>query len=550
MRISDVSRYSSRLIILSSLLTVPFLRMLVQEDYGFIYVEVAAALLLIVSVAGILAAVARVPLAFHVLVVGLTVLLSANAVQFDFLPSVRLRWAIIAIVLLVAIAMLVLKEHFYRIFLVFVLGSFIGDIGKAVVERWRMPKITKVSAGRNFPHVIHLILDEMIGLAAMPPECGECIEAGATLRQVLERGYFQIYPYAFSNYRSTRDSIPSILNGRILKRNGEFLRDDELRPFLRQNRYFDAYLRKKYAVRVYQSDYIVFSSPEYPSVRGRTYRINSLKALHSVGLRWPARMRQLFVIYLQSDHFWRGVWERALPPRLHPERLRVGPLALQDIWPDQVLHDYRSATQSTLFFIHLLTPHFPYVYRSDGSSRDHNDWNSHQYLEFTDDQTDEYRRRYRLYGEQAKFAASQVGAFLEELKATGLYDSTTVIIHGDHGSRLRLLKSSERQQRRKLRYSPGPCPPDDRYDYVGEPDHRDVLNRFATLLAIKPQGADSPRVVTEPGSVLYFLQREFKFGVKPEPSEDLNSVYLFNADGSPRAIKTMSAAVASAGAFQ
>jgi hypothetical protein len=78
-----------------------------------------------------------------------------------------------------------------------------------------------------------------------------------------------------------------------------------------------------------------------------------------------------------------------------------------------------------------------------------------------------------------------------------------------------------------------------RYDYTREPDARDLLNRFSTLLAIKPAGATKPEIVNERGSVLFFLLRAFHYGPQTNSVDDMNAAYLFDPDGSPRAIKTI-----------
>jgi arylsulfatase A-like enzyme len=141
-----------------------------------------------------------------------------------------------------------------------------------------------------------------------------------------------------------------------------------------------------------------------------------------------------------------------------------------------------------------------------------------------------------LYGEQVQFLAGQIDKFLEGLKETGLYDTTTIIIHGDHGSRLRLLKSSSEQLERLKKETVG-FSWLNRYDYEeGEPEFRDLLNRFATLLAIKLPGSHSSQIVTEPGSALYFLERALGQWSASKRYDAVNSVYLFNVDGSPRGI--------------
>jgi hypothetical protein len=534
--VTDVARFRVRFTILFFLLMVPFFRMLIQHHYGFFHVEVFVAVLMTGALAATLAAVARNHNAFRMLVVACVVLLSVNTLQVNFMPEVRSRWITLGVTALVSLGMFVLRDKFYRILLIFVFGSCLGDIANAVAEYTRTREVNARTQAGKYDHVVHIILDEMAGLRAVPPECGECVRAAETLKQTLERGNFRIFPYAFSNYQGTRDSIPSILNGRLLNRTEEYLPDGEsaARPFLRKNQYFETFLARNYKVRTYQSDFLRFDAPEYASVRSYTYNANSLKAFRAIPGPWSLRLRQLFAIYVQSDQLWWMISTRLLPSSLQLERIDVGPLAAQDVWPQRLLQDVRAADQNTLFLVHLLIPHRPYVYRADGSVRDLEDVISQTGHWVYD--TNEYRELYRRYGEQVEFLAREIKVFLDDLKQTGLYDSTTIIIHGDHGSRIRLLHPGYAEQLGRFRQEKSAINPLSRYDYLGEPDASDLLDRFGTLLAIKPKGSQSAEVLNEPGSVLYFLEQSFGSWGGPNNPEALNSSYLFNADGSPHAI--------------
>jgi len=533
---TDVTQYRSRFVILFLLFAVPFLRMLLEHRYGFLHLEVLAALILIAAPVAVLAGIARTRTAFHVLVVGSAVMLSVNAIQVNFLPDARVRWIIVGLTAFLIAALLLLRTHFYRILLIFLLGSCLGDVANAVTEYAGTHRSGPVREGRGYEHIVHIILDEMAGLGAIPRDCRECVQAADAFHRSLERSHFKIYPFAFSNYQSTRDSIPSILNGRILGRTEEYLPDGEYpaRPFLRKNRYFESFLAKNYAIRAYQSDFLLFDAPEYETVRSRTYKANSLSALHAIKGSWLLRLKQLYAIFLQSDRFWWTISIQVLPLRFVVERIDVGPVAIQDVFPDHLLDDYRSATQNTLFLVHLLTPHHPYVYKSDGSPRELPELIAQRVL-LTSDVT-EHRRLYAMYGEQMQYLASQIDKFLESLKQEGMWETTTVIIHGDHGSRLRLLKPSQGEEFERLQGETKGLNPMSRYDYVGEPDLSDLLNRFGTLLAIKPPRSRSSETVTEVGSVLYFLEQFYGPWSDVKSRDEVNSVYLFNADRSPRRI--------------
>jgi hypothetical protein len=533
---ANISRFRVRILIFFLLLAVPVIRLLLNAGYGFFHTEVLAAFLLIIGVSAGLAALGRWPIVFHAQIIGLSILLSFNAVQVNFLPDLRMRWIIAGLGALLTAAILLLRSHFYPVLLIFLAGSLATDVGQAII-RFAGTGEPAISGGQNRNrHVIHVVFDELIGFAGLPTDCASCTRAGGMLRDVLAHGNFRVYPYAFSNYRGTQDSVPSILNDRLITRTGEFFPPAEPRPFLRQNKYFRRYLDAGYAVRVYQSDYILYAAPEFPQIAARTYPAYDIKLLHRLSMSWIERLRQIGVVYLKSDHSWLALWSRFLPSSWDPQSLLLAPLAAGQVWPAALLADCRRATGNTLFFAHIMKPHYPYVYRADGSLGDPNGWWSHSRMDFYEGETPEYRRRYEMYGDQVQVLARELKEFFDGLRAAGLYDSATIVIHGDHGSRLRLLKESERKERQKLQSKTPYCSAVNRYDYPGEPELQDLLNRYSTLLAIKPPEARSPEVIADKGSVLYFLRVASGTAVAPSEYDPLNSVYLFHSDGSPETI--------------
>jgi hypothetical protein len=530
----DIERRWVRVLILFALLAAPVLRLVLYHDYGFFHTEVFAAILLMLAIAAVLAEIGRWPIVFHAEVAGLIILLSVNAVKINFFPDLRLRWILLGLGSVLAGGLLILRSKFYTVMLVFLAGAFATDVAKAIADRPPQPRhIAHVQAANRYHHVIHIIFDEMIGLSGFPPDCRSCMEARDMLQRILTRGNFRTYPNAFSNYPYTRESVSSTMNDRLLTRTMQYFPKTDPKPYLHEDKTFSRYLKEGYAVRAYQSDYIVFAAPEFPTVVARTYKANGLKNLHRLPTSWLMRLRQLGTVYLQTDNTWWDAWVTFLPASWQPQRsAHLAPLASQDIWPEPLLEDCRSATQNTYFFAHVILPHVPYVYRSDGSIRMPDDWPAPTRWVFYENEAAEYHRRYELYGQQVQFVARELEGFLNGLRDAGLYDSSTIIIHGDHGSRLRLVNKSEH-----LEFHDTPqCLGVNRYDYTKEPALRDLLNRFSTLLAIKPAGASAPEVVAEKGSVLYFLRRASGATVDPSEYDALNSVYLFEENGTPHAI--------------
>jgi hypothetical protein len=520
----------SRWLFFSVLLTVPVIRVLLDNSYGFLHLEIAVLLLLIGGASAVMATVTRHAVLFHVVAALTVVLLSVNALV-HLLPPVAGTKAGLVLMLPVAVScgIVVLKSNFYRLAIVFTIASLGGDVVKGGLAA---RPATDIGTKTKPQIVVHLLLDEMSGLAAFPEDCRHCQVARTDMERVLRRGNFQIYPYAFSNYTSTRDSIPSILNGRLLDRCAEYVQKDAKEAVLSQNAYFDRFHEQEYAIRIYQSDYIHYSPPRHLSAKAETYpAVGTLATLHRTNLAWNDRLHVILSRYVYLDSIWRLLWSSFAS---EPDSLRssnLGPLAVADIWPTRIVSDMREAGRKTLFFVHLLTPHFPYVFNRDGSVKRPREWAYPKV--FKPSEAAGYRRAYEEYGEQVQAVARQIESFLEGMRAAGLYDSATVIIHGDHGSRIRLITAEDAAQKDAGKSD---CMDVSLYRYCSQPASRDLLDQFGTLFAVKHPGAAYATMVGEKASVMQLLWQSL-FPDQAQPSESArNSIYLFDLTGQPRGI--------------
>jgi hypothetical protein len=538
MRLVDGERLPGRLFILFALIGTPLCHLLIDHQYGFLYPEVFVVGLVVLagSVAG--AYIATRPIVFYAMVLVIVVLQSSNSVHVGFFPDVSGRaraWILLGVAAAIGTVMALMRMRFFiTVVLVYLAGVLSVDAVKALAAPVQaFVEGAEVTSGTSdVQRVVYIVFDEMIGLEGFPSDVEGSLQAKRDLEKLLLSNNFTVYPFAFSNYTRTRDSLPSIVNNQLLNFTGEYFDEDEGRNGLRKNLLFETYRKRGYAIRVYQSDYIDFARRQADSIVAQSYKSDDLAAMHSIRMDWTQRLYQIATIYLQSDQLWWSAYRALLPAWLQPSNYRMGPLAIRRMWPSALVSDIKAARQDTLFFAHLLSPHYPYVYRKDGTVRGVDEWFHDDNLDFY--RESEYLHWYRDYVEQVEFLTSQLREFLGELRAAGIYDSTTLILHGDHGSRIRLADEGQRAARTKLLSECPKCPVVSRYDYVSAPPLRDLLNRFSTLLAIKPAGASQPSEVSTKGSVLFFLR-----GVvwpREAVNEGVNSVYLFDAEGRPREI--------------
>jgi arylsulfatase A-like enzyme len=242
------------------------------------------------------------------------------------------------------------------------------------------------------------------------------------------------------------------------------------------------------------------------------------------------RFRWLVGNYQQSDLVVSQV-KAFFPFRFAPHT--TGPLAASGFWPDEPAAVLEQARKPTLVFVHLIAPHFPYLYRKDGSIRDLREWTSDRVDQRS--HREQYDDRYRRYCEQLEFVSTQLDTVFDRLRQAGLYDSTHIVLHGDHGSRIRGTLPEGVQ--RESSFRPAGSDPEV-YDYAGTafataPPTRDLLDRFSALLADKPAHAVQPVTDTRAGSLLRFLTETLPLGNDPQAGPQLDSVYLFDSNNRP-----------------
>ena len=535
-RFLDPQNCLGRFSILGLLVLPPFLEFLARHRYDGLTAEAAVATSVLLAGCALAAVAARSERWFRGIVLAALVAQYTSALRASFLPGVRPRWVLVGLVGLLVLLMHLFGRHFFPLLVAFLVGVLMVDLGQVVVAAAGDRRGSAAPARKPpaLPHVLYLIFDEHLGLAGFPQSIPECQQARKTLSEVLARHKFQVYPNAFVNYPATWDSIPSVVNFRLLPKTSVYAAQRGPRSELRENALFERFLAQGYRIRAYSPDFVRQTS-QSRAFSGEVYAANDLSAWRVIATPWSRRLEQMALLYLEENALLARFYRDVLPPSFQRQLIRVGPLAIRGIWPDQLREEIQAATEKTLFFAHLLTPHYPYVYRSDGSLRTVEEWRNDEDLELYS--RAEYESRYRRYAEQVIYLAKQLDGFLHSLRESGMLDTMTVILHGDHGSRLRLLKESEREQWRRLRVTTPDCWYSNRYDYVSAPELQDLLDRFSTILAVKPQAATGPAIVEEKGSVLYFLDRLWGNAKVPEPG--VNSVYLFNADGTPREIRML-----------
>ena len=295
---------------------------------------------------------------------------------------------------------------------------------------------------------VHILLDEFIGIEGIPDE----IQGSEALRnQILQffaKNGFTLYPRAFSEYVRTKHSIPSILNFEAtLEPKKNFRRQRPL--IVERNRLFEVLSRRYSEIHVTQSAYMDFckGSPA-PVTSCFTYRFDGSDWLRTAALSDTDKLNVLFGMYFNQ----RGLFElgRKSYVRLKDAAAGIGiGLPSGIVWDGRVTpiasanafdHFQKTILESdrgTAHFGHIDLPHGPYIMDANcNPTGTPFGWLSHRPLHRLENTSEGRQVRYEKYFDQVRCTLTRLDRLFTALKNTGKWQNSTIVIHGDHGSRI------------------------------------------------------------------------------------------------------------------
>jgi len=310
----------------------------------------------------------------------------------------------------------------------------------------------------DLPPIIHLILDEHIGIQGLPSE----IEGGNELRDELRAFYagfgFRVFGWAYSQYTGTKLSIATMLKGQpdqyvLTEQDAEASEKS-----LRHNPWFEHLAERGYRIRVYHSFDVNFCGRDESEVQScYVYPVNSIKSLKDSDLPVFTLAKAIGASFLDTVivyRMWMGssgnVMRQGamLPKWLRQEHKFAAPASLPVF--HRILQDLQREPRGSAFFAHLLIPHHTYLYTEDCRIKpDIKSWVNNISPDASIGlgmlNTPESRRRfYASYFEQLRCTRRILQAFFEDLEKIGAFDDGTIIVHGDHGSRIALTDANRR----------------------------------------------------------------------------------------------------------
>jgi hypothetical protein len=303
----------------------------------------------------------------------------------------------------------------------------------------------------DLPVILHLVLDEHIGIDGLPPEVPGSAELARWLTESYVSQGFRVHPDAYSEYFETRNSLANLLNFTSDESDWAHLARGQHKPYvLAQSAYYGRLSRLGYRLHVYESDYL-----DYCRVPGITYaacthyRANSIAALPAASLDIGERARFIRNSVLGTSRYLQRLHDKYMRIRAALPRLalpawedgvsRVGPLPVLPVLR-KLAADLRTATPGNAYFAHLLIPHCPSLLDAQCRVRSRIDQWLYNYdpaaSELEPNSAAGRARRYEQYFAQIRCEQHLVSRLFQAMQEAGVWRSAIVIVHGDHGSRI------------------------------------------------------------------------------------------------------------------
>lgn len=435
-----------------------FTNYIIYTEYDRVYPDILIVGSGLCALAALLTVFLQVPSRFFraaIFSVLITFVIGDALFEFGTKDDISLRLIALSATLLVALVVIFfLREHATLVLMGGFLAMLVATVGIGL--QTTEPPETKGSTGRdsartaNLPLVVHVVLDEHIGLAGMYAGVpGDAAAAESTRRFYNDAG-FRLFAGAYSQFFKTETSLARALNFDFPEQADHFLTRKHYGFSLNKNAYLKSYADNGYRIRVYQSDYLDLCQSDGIDVATCvTYRPDFLARSAIAQLPVLERVRLLFGMYYSSVAVIKiaklggeqlGVWAGANGvnlPALDLWHGRVGPIAVAPTF-ERLIQDVSRARNGTVFFAHLLIPHYPYVYGANCAVRTPvSTWRLRQ--EGKRGNTPESRRHsYAQYFEQIQCVQKQLDSLFAAMKRAGTFDEATIVIHGDHGARIGL----------------------------------------------------------------------------------------------------------------
>ncbi len=438
------------------ILLAPFLHYLLHTDFLFEFSN-----LFVIAWFAIVSAILSIllwlkPSPFLRVVILVILLILFIDIQFKFIDGNPKKYAATAIILLTT--SWILRRHISMI-LVVVFGTVIvATIGTPTLNHLFHENseilLTTSPSKTDLPVYVHIILDEHLGVEGFDEAVPNQKALKSQLTNFFSERSFRIYGRAYSQYFNTRDSISSSLNLKTTTNPGPLYsqKSSIFTYTLLSNVYFENVLSKGYDINIYQSTYMDFCNSIKKGIgKCITYNKNGASSTALKGLKIGEKTTVVLSSYMglsfilkETNKIYRdrknylGINKISLPDLMGRSE-RIGPISTLPVF-DTLIEDISSSQGGTMFFAHLLIPHYPYSVDSACQiRRPVMEWTGRMLNTPPLDRGNSPQSRLARYEEyipQVQCILSKIKILLNAMETNGTLEDAIIIIHGDHGSRI------------------------------------------------------------------------------------------------------------------
>lgn len=478
------------LLLPTTILLTPFLIFLVHFSYDLSDSSTLSSLAIIISISLLCSfmMVAGGRIGHSLIVAGL--LTFFLDIQFEWIEGAGLlaKYVWLGTAIGVFTISWMLKENFFRIATVIFTVFFVVTLQQWILFRPAHDLNIEISISgtvvESLPCIIHLVLDGHIGIEGIPQDTALGQQMKADLKSFYQKNGFVLFGGAYSHYPLTLRAIPHLLNFSATPYEttpqGDPLFGGTEPYKLLQNKYFELLSSQGYKINVLANSlHMDYCSESEIVIENCVERALSMKLLKGSDLVLVDKLRVVFSHFLSLGYTFQGLRYAYnhlrgalskkgidLPPWNWGTRPSLMPLTSLEIF-DTLSKKIVTLSHGNIVYSHLMVPHQPYVLRSDCSLNPSLDkWKNNGAPGLEQKNTIFSREeRYRLYFHQMKCIYKKLGNLFEQMRKSGIYDDSIIILHGDHGSRI-----SKFEVRAK---------------YLEHLSKRDLEDEFSTLFAVK-----------------------------------------------------------------
>ena len=371
---------------------------------------------------------------------------------------------------------------------------------------------TGLYANTSLPPYIHIILDEHIGIEGIPSYADQDAKFQTELKNKYINQGFRVFGRAYSRYFRTKDSTTSFLN---FKPNTEPYKNRFVNGMIRPNGLFDKLTEQGYNINIFESSQTPYCDKEggYKLGKCTSYRVDMIHTANgpfTILSGLLAKMKILYRINEITKAF-------ALPQLVIP-----GSAPFTTLGEFNKNIDFLSeGKKGNAYFIHLLLPHFHWFldeqcsYRikeweflkrnTTSNIKSSPLWFRENSVSAGKDYSSDRNGAYRGYLKQVKCTHKVLDNLLEKINSNPETKDSTIIIQGDHGSRIVPL-----------------------YPFIKSADqltNEDYIQSFSTFFVVR--GPNHPNEYDRRPLALDELMKTIILGIEPlSETDEQKFVYL------------------------